>query len=107
MSDDLLITRSDVGHQERSGTARIGRHEWLSVAVSSPALVMKDRFPDLGDDDVDYPAFGLLGKFGKPTLFWRDGVVIVRRVEDEYIPDLTVIAEQLGAVLANRDGTQR
>jgi hypothetical protein len=97
---DLLITRADPAV---SAAEPISRHVWLSLAVATPALMQKRRPPYQPDDDVEYPAFSLLGYFGRPVLFWRDGAVVVKQAEDEYLPDLRIIAARLGARLLARD----
>ena len=104
MSYDLLITRA----VDTSGSVReaISRRAWVHAALLTPALVMKHHFPDQADDEgVDYPAFGLLGQFNRPVLFWRNGEVIVKRADDDYLPELFTIAHQLDARLVCPDGT--
>jgi hypothetical protein len=82
----------------------IDRHGWLNLAITTPALMLKQRPVESADDDVDYPAFTLLGQFDRPTLFWRDGAVIVRSADDGYVTDLRAIADRLGASLLDGDG---
>jgi hypothetical protein len=102
---DLYIKRAAgpaAGHRKP-----INRHTWIRVALGVPALQTTVRFPDLADDEgVEYPAFSLLGQFGRPILFWRDGEVIVKGAEDEYVPDLWAIARSLDAQLLFGDGTE-
>ncbi len=105
MTDDLFITRA----VERTGALSkpIDRHEWLNLAVGTPALTLKQHVPDESlDDDVDYPAFSLLGRFDRPTLFWRNGTIVVKHADDGYLPELRTIAERLGARLLDRNGSE-
>jgi hypothetical protein len=100
VSYDLCITRS-------YGSGRIGRHSWLRVALDTPALRQTSIYPELPDHEgIELPAFGLCSSFGRPILFWRDGEVIVKRAQDEYLPDLAAIAGALDARLVFPDGTE-
>jgi hypothetical protein len=88
----------------RSGP--IGRHTWLRVALHTPRLKQTSIYPELPEHQgIELPAFGLLSNFGRPILFWRDGEVIVKRAQDEYLPDLAAIARALDARLVRPDGT--
>jgi hypothetical protein len=90
----------------------INRHVWLSLALNTPALRLKVRSPNgpvIGDPpegEVDQPAFTLLGQFGRPILSWRDGAVIVKHADDDYIPDLLAVARLLGARLLDTEGRE-
>jgi hypothetical protein len=100
VSYDLLITRA-------GDATPIGRHTWLNTAVETPLLVLKTLHPELPEDQgVDHPAFGLYTHHGRPILFWRNGEVIVKHVEDEFLPDLVTIARVLDARLVHPDGTE-
>jgi hypothetical protein len=100
VSNDLLIIRA-------AGAAPIGRHAWLNLAVEAPMLVLKTLHPELPEDQgVDHPAFGLYQRHGRPILFWPNGDVIIKHVEDEFLPDLVTIARVLDARLVHPDGTE-
>jgi len=106
MGYDFHITRAagwvDAEHHP------IDRQKWLSLAVGSPALVQagKASFTDgPSGEEVEYPIFGLLRIYG-PSLYWRNGEVVVGGANEDNISDLVHIAQQLGAQLLGDDGEE-
>jgi hypothetical protein len=100
VSYDLRITCTE-------GSGRIGRHSWLRVALDTPALKQTNIYPELPDHEgIELPAFGLCSNFGRPILFWRDGEVVVKHAEDQYLSDLVAIASALDGRLVHPDGTE-
>jgi hypothetical protein len=106
MGYDLHITKAvDWVEAEESP---IDRQRWLSLAVGSPALVQSGKvsFADgPTGEEVDYPLFGLLHAYG-PSLYWRNGEVVVNGATEENISDLVNIARQLQARLLGDDGEE-
>jgi hypothetical protein len=54
---------------------------------------------------VRYPLFGFDGR-GVPSLYWRDGEVVVSGADEAAIADLVVIANALDARLLGDDGEE-
>jgi hypothetical protein len=92
------------------GEVVINRHKWVSFALQTPALQRWDDSPwyvRQPDEPTDGPVFRLRGSRDErpaPRLFWMDGQVVVRHIEDGWLPDLLSIATQLKGHLVSPDG---
>jgi len=96
LPSDLLITRQD-------DADRIERQAWFFFAIHTVALFQLDA--DLESrPGIEFPAFGLFGRFNRPVLFWRDGSVVVKYADDEHLEDLRLIARRLSADLVEPGG---
>jgi hypothetical protein len=105
VNDELRIIRNGDDSE-----VLINRHRWLSYALQTPALQRWDDMPRYVrqlDEPADGPIFRLTGgreNQPAPHLFWMDGQVVVRHVEDDWLRDLRSIASQLEGRLVQPSG---